>query len=228
MARNTQKPDEHVRDDGTRVLSHPAFGQIRLSRASGRQALYGSDFEHQHFVILEICGSELHRSLSNDWHHQTRHKIEINMSEAQWATFVSSMGQGGGVPCTISYDHEGMKPGITLPDRREQFKGEADEVTARAVKALEQLDAELEGMSLPKGKTAAIRSSLTTARRALDNALPFVADQFSEHIERTVEKAKVEIHGYMGHVMQCHGLAHMQDQAPLLIEAPQDDESEPS
>lgn len=45
------------------------------------------------------------------------------------------------------------------------------------------------------------------ARRALDDSLPFVATRFAEHMEETVEKAKVEVHSYIAASIHRAGLA---------------------
>lgn len=48
-------------------ITHPAFAQIGASRVSGSVNLYGSEFNHQHFITISIHRSELNRSLSRDW-----------------------------------------------------------------------------------------------------------------------------------------------------------------
>src|SRR3546814_14202860 len=72
---------------GSRI-DHPAFAQIAASRVrcAGGEILYGSDFPHQNFVSIRICRSSLNRDLSNDWHYGKDQMMEVNMSEAQWAT----------------------------------------------------------------------------------------------------------------------------------------------
>lgn len=75
-----------TQDDGPRgghTVRHPAFASIRASRVSGGANLYDSDFQHQHYVTVSIMRSELHRTLSNDWHHGREELIEVAMSESQ-------------------------------------------------------------------------------------------------------------------------------------------------
>jgi hypothetical protein len=109
---------------GTRT-THPCFAQIRASRVNGLTNLYDSDFQHNHFVSISIYRSELDRHLNRDWHHSRDELIEVNLSEAQWATFVSSMNVGCGVPCTLSYLHGKFVPQLPdTPDTRTLFKME--------------------------------------------------------------------------------------------------------
>ena len=42
------------------------------------------------------------RDLSHDWHHEREQYIEVAMSEAQWATLVSSLNSTA-IPCTLTY-----------------------------------------------------------------------------------------------------------------------------
>src|SRR5436309_14907490 len=46
------------------VSNHPAFGQIGASRVSGGEYLYGSDFKHQHYIVVQIHESTQYRELS--------------------------------------------------------------------------------------------------------------------------------------------------------------------
>ena len=123
----TVTEDSHGSRDATRT-THPAFAQITASRVSGHSILYGSDFDHNHYVTISISRSELCRNLSNDWYHSREELIEVALSEAQWATFVSSMNQGSGVACTLQHFNGKMIP--QLPEtvnRKAQFNGDLKE-----------------------------------------------------------------------------------------------------
>src|SRR3546814_19922091 len=61
-------------------------------------------------------------------------------------------------------------------------------------------------MGLPKGKTAALKARAAKAKQELESNLPYVAKQFGEHVESTVEKAKAEINAYMVTTLQRAGL----------------------
>jgi hypothetical protein len=78
------------------TTTHPAFGQIGASRVSGHIQLYDSDFHHNAYMTISIRRSELHRSLNRDWHYGRDELIEVALSEAQWATFVSAPNIGSG------------------------------------------------------------------------------------------------------------------------------------
>lgn len=207
--------------DGT-VIKHPAFGQITLHRLEGGgQSLYGSDFEHSRSVMITIHESELHRNLSHDWPHARKVVTEIRMSEAQWATFVSSTGIGEGVQCTLAFRQDvGGIPGFELPDRQELFNSELREKLHDTVEGFRKAIAQIDSMGLPKKKAADIKAAFERAIRELEANVPFVAETFSEHMEKTVDKAKAEIHGYMNATLQRAGLEALRAQqgSPLLID----------
>jgi len=201
--------------------THPAFGQIAASRVSGQTPLYASDFVHQHYMTIKIATSTLMRGLNRDWHFAGNEFIQVALTEAQWATFVSSPNVGGGVPCTIERREGKMVPGLPNPAARsDQFASELrksmSETIARAKAALDEID----GMGLPKGKAEKLKQSHIAVIRSLESNLPFVANQFDEHMENTVEHAKQEVHGYMTGALMRAGmerLAAPQD-LPLRIE----------
>lgn len=205
-----------IRDAGT-VTTHPAFGQIGAFRGSGGAILHGSDFQHSNYISLRIWTGKLHRDLSRDWFHSERELIEIEMSEAQWATLVSSPGMGNGVPCTLRHVGGEVIPGLPDPKQRgQQFSDEADKTMAKVTERLYRLKESLESLGLPKGKTAAIREELRHALMDLEANLPFVAKQFSKHIEGEVAKAQIEVEGHILMKLARAGMAAVAGEQPLL------------
>lgn len=202
------------------VTTHPAFAQIGAFRTSGgHTALYGSDFNHNAYITIRISASELHRSLNRDWHFSRAEIIEVALSEAQWATFVSTPNVGSGTPCTLQHVQGARKP--LLPDptnRSDQFRDEVKARLEKIVRSVEDALAALDGMGLPKGKTAALRETLRRLVTEMNSNLPFVASQFEEHMEDTVEKGKQEVHGYMVGMVQRAGLDALASNLPLAIE----------
>ncbi len=191
------------------VTTHPAFGQISICRQTGgRSALYGSDFDHQNAIALEITSSELHRNLSNDRYFPRDTKIKVAMSEAQFATLISSLNLGGGVPCTIQRDHTGMVNGLPPPKARtEQFAAELVKAMERAVETTKTIEALIGKSGLSKKKADELLREVQSVRRQINGNVTFVADQFDEHMENTIEAAKVEIGGYAAGLAQKMGIA---------------------
>lgn len=203
------------------VEKHPRYGQIVAMRRSGTAYLYGSDFSHQHFVTIQISTSELMRGLSRDWPHARDRLIEVSLSEAQWATFVSSMNVGDGVQCTIEWKAgEGYLPEIdAAPDRHKQFAKESSEKIVDAAATLEEIIAEVEREGR-MGKTKLL-SMLRRVRGDIGEGSDWVAQSFSEHMEKTVEKAKIEINAYAQNLLVRTGIAALGDgtESPLLLES---------
>lgn len=210
MARLTVEPQTTKTDDRLHEskITHPSFAQISVSRVSGGAVLYGSDFVHQHFITLRIAPSELNRGLSRDWPHASRKSyIEVEMSEAQFASMICSMNVGEGAQCTLTRFDGEMIPGIPSPiNRTEQFRAEADKTVQEGHAALDTLDAELDGLGLSAKRLKEIKWKVEQARRAIGSSIDFVASQFGEHMEKTVEKAKIEVNAYITGAVQRVGL----------------------
>lgn len=205
---------------GDTITSHPAFGVVGLSRRSGAQVLYGSDFIHRNTVCLKIAESEVKRSLSHDWYQAKNFGfIEIEMSEAQFASLIANWNQGEGVPCTITMREGRRVPEIPEPVRRhEQFDREVMKRLERAETALKGL---VEGIRddkhIPKTVREELWSTLLKVQNNLSPNVTFVGKSFAEHVERTTEHAKVEIEAALAASVQRLGLAGV-EQLKRLVE----------
>lgn len=77
----------------------------------------------------------------------------------------------------------------------------------------------VDSFNLSKVKTKELKEDLVRAVQDLKSNLPYVAKSFDEHAEKTVEKAKAEVHGYMVGTLMRAGIQAIQDgQLPLAIE----------
>lgn len=207
-----------VREDGGShddyKETHPSYGKIGGSRVSSTpgESLFGSDFTHRNYIVIRIAHASLRRGVSNDWIHGNDQIIEVALSEAQWATFVSSLNMGDGVPCTLQYiAGEGLVPGIEpITDRRDQFNEEVGETLRDALTSLEELrDA---------APTKKLRDKAETAIMQLRSNLPFVVREFDSHAETTVERAKMEVNAYVTSAIQRAGLQALgAEAAPLEL-----------
>ena len=214
----TEEPD--IGRETCQMIRHPAFGQIRASRVSGHAYLYGSDFRHQHYVTIEICRSELRRSLSNDWPFAKDEIIQVALSEAQWAAFVSTLNSGSGIQCTIVHEHNKAVPGIAANiDRQAQFKSENANHLDSVLKSLDELTKAVNALKTTNKAKEELHGHIRSAVQNLTCNLEFVADQFGEHVERTTEKAKCEISAYIEAMIHRTGIEALQGKSPLLLES---------
>lgn len=183
---------------GGQEFNHPAYAQISASRVSGHAVLYGSEFNHQHYVTIRIKPSRHIRSLSNDWHHaKNAELIEVAMSEAQWAAFVSGMNVGDGPCCTLQHKDGQRVPQLPEPKQStEHFCKEIADVYREAQVELMAVAAEL---SEAIGKRAAqeLRGRIQRAASRIVESAGYVATQFDEHMESTTEKAKIEVNAFV-------------------------------
>lgn len=198
-------------------ITHPSYAQIQANRVSGGAMLYGSDFRHQHFVSIKIVPSEMRRSLSNDWPFAGLSPlIEIEMSEAQWAEFVSTMNGGGGTQCTLRYANGEHIPRLPAPEGTQaRFEAEADEQVRKSREALDELDKLIAETPLSKAKQKELAWKVEVARRSIGGSAKFVRDQFTEHMERTVTKARIEINAYATHAVRQAGLDSLAGLSPI-------------
>lgn len=189
------RPTQPTITDQHGYEAHPAFGMIGASRVQTSPpgaVLFDSDIRHQHTVVVRIQTAARKRSLHRDWHGAQRRLVEVEMSEAQWASFVSSMNVGDGVPCTVR-GREGSggyseTPGVPYEPR---LRETMDEVRNAAVEAQQKVLAAYEAYEAHKTK-----DNLRTLKATIDNLpsnLRFAASSLSEHAENVVQRARADI-----------------------------------
>lgn len=204
---------------------HPAYGQISASRYSGETHLYGSDFQHRNFIVIDIHKSELTRSLSKDWPHERDNIVSVAISEAQWAHFVSSFNVGGGTQCTILRIAGLQVPGISRPlDRAEQFTNEFIDRFDIANKGLDELRATIQASGLGVKLKEKMGHIIDSVEMNIGENVGFVAESFGKHMEKTKEAAKVEVNAHIQGVISRTGIAALQALPPISIEHKKGDE----
>ena len=210
--------------------THPAYAMIGASRVSANPGnfLAGSDFRHGHYVIIRISEGEIVRDGALDHAFgDTRRYIEVALSEAQWATFVSTLNMGCGTPCTLQW-----RDGVAIPEidrsddakRTDRFKDELADRLGLVETALTTLEQQIKKSPLSEVKRKELISTLTTARNNLTPNLGWVAKIFGEHVEETIEKAKIEVTAYMSSVLARAGLKSLGAEAPIsMLDGRKDD-----
>ncbi len=192
-------PDEHGHQDHRET--HPAYGLVQVSRVSGQATLFDSEFKHQHYICLRVKSAEVLRGLSNNWIHEKGGlpHVEIEMSEAQWATAISSLNSGTGSPCTLKYIGNNQVPKIErdIKATDKKFKDEMRQCMAEGISAMKELESMIGEGKMSKTLRGELMEKLNSAQRACGgSSADFVADQYAEYMEGVKEKGKAELHAH--------------------------------
>jgi hypothetical protein len=191
-----------VKEDGRET--HPGWGVIGAYRTTtsggphGGATLFDSDLSHSNYIVVRLHRAERERSLNRDWIHEDGRQsiVEIAMSEAQWASFVSSMNTTG-VPCTIHWtEKDGPIPGFPHEPRLRESIDEVQKASTKALAEITQAEqAVAEAFERNAGKKE-MRSLLSTLHYAIRNApsnMTFAASSLTEHAENVVQRARADV-----------------------------------
>ena len=209
----TQTPSASYKDEV--VETHPCYAQIGANRVQGRKVLYGSDFVHEHYITIRIAASSLHKQLGRDSAMASHIPyIEVALSEAQWATFVSTMNVFTGTQCTLTYLNRESVPQLeTPPDKQEKFKTDAKAILADHVKKLAALENAIAAGNIPAKLKKELADTVAVLRANLLPNVNYIGEQFVEHMENTKEKAKIEVNAFIHGEIARAGLKSLQ--API-------------
>lgn len=177
---------------------HPAWVLVGASRGQWTPpgaVLFDSDIRHTNCVTVRVKRARRKRSLHHDWKGGGEQILEFVFSEAQWASFVSSMNTGDGVPATLTWDattDEKEVPGMPFEPRLQES---IDEVRGAATEAQETLLAAFEAYTAKK--SAENLRSLEYAIRNMPANMVFAANSLSEHAENVVQRARADVEAFV-------------------------------
>ncbi|ENR9964006.1 hypothetical protein ACEXTD_002990 [Salmonella enterica] len=189
------------------ITSHPAYGQVSVSRTTTTgQRLYGSDLSHKEVITLTFSESE---QIERDG--VIRHRLaegrrrspllKITLSPAQWATMITSFGMSDGVPCTINSlirgDYECQPEIGYIESTRERYERQIREASEREMAKLKE---KLEALALLVAKGKAGKRELEEVYQSLSGAignlpvnLAFSTQLMQESMDKIVSHGKAEL-----------------------------------
>lgn len=190
--------------DDPKYKTHPSYGLIRWSRASGSRKMFASIVDSGNHVRLVISTAKTHvDEFGQDRNYSDRQIIELAMTEAQFATFLTSP-DAEGTPCTITRRivegegfvsippppadlaiHAKLARDVELASSRQKERG------ARAVDALKQLV----GDSLPAKKRRQFEILLEQISTTMTADIAFARERLDEQAAEMAQRVKTEVQG---------------------------------
>jgi hypothetical protein len=210
-----------------KVEAHPSYGMIGISHTSSNGTrLFGSEFNHNHFVQLTIKRCERHRDLSQDWYFGREELISVFLSEAQYIEMMARPNIGDGVPCTLEHVmRERMPPPPPAEPIKDRFNADMEADAKRCTEdirsAIVELNEAIESGKIGKTQLREISTKLKYAARAVDEGIPFVRKSFQEEMEKVVHHAAAEIEATVVNTAIRLGIEKMREiseTGPKLIE----------
>lgn len=206
--RKTEKPTitERPRTGGgvERVVKHPSFATCRVSRVNGRATLFDSNIDHDGYITMTFSEAEKHESsYSEHVYGHGRQIFEVAMTENQFVAIMTRMNVGSGVPVTLQHRQTGpleVVPAIgTFEDSAERLRRMADEIDESVRLQMKERLATLKAMlvGLPKRKGEEIEKLIDLIVSQSMSNMDFGRTQITEHAEKKVTEAKVEIQSFV-------------------------------
>ncbi len=212
------------------VKEHPSFGMIGVSRrsANGVTPLFGSNIQHQHTFTITIKRAENNRHLNTDWFHGKEQLMEIEMSGAQFLEMMTSFNMGDGIPCTIRQFNHINYPDPPYENPLDTFQKEFDVTMKNLGKECASIVEDCikllkEKPSIGKADRDFIMNGISKLMQEVTSNIPFVNQQFSKSVEKTVSQAKNEIETFLTHRMVSLGIDAAKTNPELFLGTKIDD-----
>ncbi len=181
---------------------HESYAVIRLTRLYGEpRALFGSSVRHRNVIEIKLAPAYVTRSECGRDIIASKEKPYISfwMSEQQLIRAMMSIGSDG-TPITIKsfnlfdLSRQFKEPQFIDSKRQidEDFRAimqdirkDIDEIKSRIMSSI--------GSCLTKGKSTELDSQLTAMYSKIYDTLPFVKEQFTEQVQRTINECEEDI-----------------------------------
>lgn len=202
---------------------HPAWavvGAYRTSVSPPGAVLFDSDIRHQHVVVVKVSEAYRSRDLNRDWIGGGKEILEFTFSEAQWASFVSSMNSSG-VPATLNFREAAEDPHVPGMPFDPRLAHSINDVREAATKAQEDVRRAFDAYT--EKKTV---GNLRHLEAMIDNMpanLTFAAESLSEHAENVVQRAKSDIEAFVTDKAKQLGIDRSEIGSPLQLGAGEDE-----
>lgn len=183
-------------------FKHESYGMVGISHVTcGGVSLFGSSIKHDRVIRLRIKRACVERDLHKEWYHGDESIIEIDLSAAQFAEFITTPNVGDGIPCTIRrVEGENMEE-PPYRGQNEIFNQELQKGFEAAMSDADGLINDAREMLDSKGpmkvaEKKALLSKLNKLVQHIKSNMPFLHKQFTRSMDKTVSAAKAEIDSF--------------------------------
>lgn len=204
------KPKTEIKEDRT-IKSHPAFGQVSFSRVSGDSKLYGSEITSGTFIRCTIRESEEHWHLHEKWYFANGIIAEFDLSPNQFATLLTSMNVGNGVPCTIRVKNgaqiEDFIDNETVHDLiQNDLKQDVSEISESVKRLQKEMNEILGKPTILKSDREKLKNIVAKIKQDIDCNMPFVLEQYQEAADKIAASSKAEVDAFVTRVINELGI----------------------
>jgi hypothetical protein len=217
-------------DKDAKRETHPAYGLIGISRwtaggarSRGAYRLFGSSVDNHSGISLEIKRAEVYHDLGSDHYFDLGNIIEVEMSESQFATMITTMNSGPGTPCTIrAVDGKPVEKLPNVPMETEKIRQNFAAKMAKWRKQFDAMGAEIDELMKKKSLLAAdkvrIKDLTSQIAAEMQNNVVFLMDQFNASADDVVAQCKAEIAGFIDGAVRRTGLEQIRQHGVGLLE----------
>lgn len=201
---------------------HPAYGMLSWSRvqAGAGVELFQSPMRNRELICLRVKRANVERNLNRDWVHGEESIVEVWLSEAQFAEFITTPNRGDGVPCTLRHvKGEGTLPlpefTPTMEIFTEEFKDDISDLTALVDRMATEVTAVLDNPRSKKADRVKAAGLLEKLLQEVTSNLPFVHKSFNKAMGKSVQAAKSEVEAFIQSRIHEHGLQSIASEIPV-------------
>lgn len=225
--RNIEQPTVTNEDGpgqrGERRITHPAFATVRVSRVQSTGIhLFDSNISHDGYIVMSFQGaSKFEDGYSERVMGLGQNIFEVAMTENQFVAMVTRMNVGSGVPVTIQHRQTGpleVTPAIGgFENTSERLRRIATEIPAAVREQMDKRINDLKAMlvGLPKKKVEAIEAQLALIVQQSVSNLEYGQTVITEHAEKKITEAKVEIDAHVRGVVTQLGVTSLRELTQL-------------
>lgn len=190
--------------------THSAFGLVSFHRFSGNCKTFGSEINSNVGITLQIHEAEEVWHLHEKNYFARKLVAKVELSPHQFATLLTTMNMGSGVPCTIKYNNGEVEDFIDSDTTHDLIQKDLKEDVSDLSISVKKLETEmkeiLEKSTLSKANKKVLLGIVSQIRIAIDSNIPFILKQYREALDKMTSGAKAEVDAFVTNALTQLGM----------------------
>ena len=186
-------------------------GLIKFSRVNGNIDCFGSEYQSESYVQLEIVEANVQKNIGKKTYISGKNVVKLRITNHQFSELITNLNNGLNIPCTLEVVKGERMDRYKLEDTTMyDYKDSTLELSKECFELVEKITTQLEELSnaksASKAKINVIKRDVDNLHTRLKNDIPWLQNRFNEEMLNVLSMIKQEASAWIEHKLIKLGL----------------------